>query len=144
MRRRRSSITFWAVVAALAACTGSHPVTVPDDQMTLDIDNSTNIRISVQVNQVAVGDMVPLSHVTLLASELPSLPWDVVVLSPSGSPLLFLDVKSGDVVRFPAGLSEGISGVGARKDLSCGRLDVYSGPPLAGPAPGPGVPGDCD
>lgn len=119
-------------------------MTVPDDQMTLDVENSTNVTVSVEVNQVHVQDIFPLSHATISAGELPSLPWHVRVLSRSGRPLLFLDVKSGDVMRFPAGLGQGISGVGERKDLACGRLDVYSGPPLSGPAPGPGVPGDCD
>ncbi len=34
--------------------------------------------------------------------------------------------------------------MGARVDLSCGRIDIWSGTPMMGPAPGPGVPGDCD
>lgn len=144
MSRRRWLAAISAVVLVLAACSGSHPVSVPDDQMTLDIENSTNVTVSVNVNEVRVVDMFPLSHATFSAGELPSLPWHVKVLSQSGRPLLFLDVKSGDVMRFPAGLGEGISGVGERKDLSCGRLDVYSGPPMLGPMPGPGVPGDCD
>ena len=29
------------------------------------------------------------------------------------------------------------------RNLSCGRLDIWSGPPLSGPPPGPGKPGDC-
>ena len=35
-------------------------------------------------------------------------------------------------------------GSGARVDLSCGRLDVWVGPPMHGPFPAPGRPGDCD
>jgi hypothetical protein len=36
-----------------------------------------------------------------------------------------------------------LKGDGNRVDLSCGRIDVWAGPPLLGPAPGPGTPGDC-
>ena len=41
----------------------------------------------------------------------------------------------------PADLSA--QGDAVRVDLSCGRLDIWSGPPLLGPPPGPGTPGDC-
>jgi hypothetical protein len=78
------------------------------------------------------------------ATSLPALPWAIEARSPSGRVLTSLTVNSGDVwqVTFPDG-SVGSKGDAARVDLSCGRLDIWSGPPLAGPAPGPGSPGDC-
>ena len=36
------------------------------------------------------------------------------------------------------------SGRAVRADLSCGRLDVWSGPPLLGPMYSPGPSGDCE
>ena len=51
-------------------------------------------------------------------------------------------VHDGDVYSSSDGRQS--HGVAARADLSCGRIDLWSGPPLAGPAPNPGTPGDCD
>ncbi len=73
------------------------------------------------------------------ASRLPPLPWQVRVETSGGRMLLGLIVHSGDVHH--SANSE--SGDGARVNLSCGRLDLCSGPPMGGPAPGSGVPGDC-
>jgi len=50
-----------------------------------------------------------------------------------------MTVRPGDVWE-TAGQMKGDA---VRVDLSCGRLDIWSGPPLLGPAPGPGKPGDC-
>lgn len=129
---------------ALSACSGSHSVTVPDDQMTLAVNNGTSIAVIVMVSGVSIGPVPPSIQEEYTASQLPALPWHVEVSTASGQPLLFLDVNSGEVQRHSSGLSHGISGVAKRADLSCGRLDIYSGPALAGPPPGPGVPGDCD
>jgi hypothetical protein len=53
--------------------------------------------------------------------------------------LVSMIVHDGDVVA----AADGDKGDANRVDLSCGRLDIWSGPPLLGPAPGPGSPGDC-
>ena len=56
-----------------------------------------------------------------------------------------LTVSAGDVWSQQNADGSGESkGDGARVDLSCGRIDVWSGTPMMGPAPGPGAPGDCD
>ncbi len=60
--------------------------------------------------------------------------------------LATMTVNPGDVstTEVPGG-PVSMSGRLARVDLSCGRLDLWAGglQPL-GPAPGPGVPGDCE
>ena len=77
--------------------------------------------------------------------ELPALPWSVAVRTPSGRELTTLTVHEGDVAETSSPGGGGSSrGVAARVDLSCGRLDVWAGPPIAGPAPGSGSPGDCE
>ena len=57
-----------------------------------------------------------------------------------------MTVNPGDVARtaVPGG-PVSMSGRMARVDLSCGRLDLWAGgaAPI-GPAPGPGVQGDCE
>jgi hypothetical protein len=76
---------------------------------------------------------------------LPYLPWHVEVTTVSGRRLLSLNVSAGDFSRTV--LSDGSShlrGAAARVDLSCGRIDVWWGPPLLGGVVGPGQPGDCD
>jgi hypothetical protein len=59
--------------------------------------------------------------------------------------LLELPIELRDVE--PPVMDNGVtsmSGAGARADLSCGRLDVWVGAPMLGPAPDGGVPGDCE
>ena len=77
---------------------------------------------------------------------LPSLPWSIETRSPSGRVLSRLTVDAGDVVyTTPDASGHSMSkGDAVRVDLSCGRLDVWSGPPLLGPmyVPDPSKP--CD
>ena len=80
----------------------------------------------------------------IAAAALPALPWVVEVRSPSGRMLVSMTVRAGDVQQIlNADGSVTYSGDAMRVDLSCGRIDIWSGPPMAGPAPGPGSPGDC-
>jgi len=76
--------------------------------------------------------------------DLPPLPWYVEARSESGRVLVSMTVRPGDVfaTMYPDGHGE-TRGAAVRADLSCGRLDVWSGPPMSGPAPGSGIPGDC-
>ena len=55
-----------------------------------------------------------------------------------------MTVRDGDLqaTTNPDGGSSA-NGIGGRIDLSCGRLDIWSGVPVIGPMPGPGSPGDC-
>lgn len=102
--------------------------------------NSTTKVLMLFVNGASVKELQPGTQVEIEASALPPLPWDAEVRLPSGRPLVKLTVRSGDVIE-ASGFQKGD---GARVDLSCGRIDLWSGPPLLGPAPGPGTPGDCD
>ncbi len=112
--------------------------------MSLAVQNGSTLTVTVVVNEAPVatlkpGDCMGCGDDAMLASHLPSLPWAVQVRSPGGRVLTTLTVHDGDVV-YSAGFSKGDA---TRVDLSCGRIDVWSGPPLLGPAPGPGTPGDC-
>lgn len=110
----------------------------------LAVSNGTTLPITVVVNgtprrTVAVGKVE-----TIPASELPPYPWQAEARFPSGRAIATLTVRPGDVLRTSAPFGgTTYRGDGVRVDLSCGRLDMWSGPPLLGPAPGPGAPGDC-
>jgi hypothetical protein len=71
---------------------------------------------------------------------LPPLPWLIQARTRTGRQLLEFEVRAGDVVIG----GDSSRSVGRRVDLSCGRLDVWSGAPMGGPPPGEGVLGDCD
>jgi len=77
--------------------------------------------------------------------DLPRQPWLVEARTPTGRVLSSMTVRPGDVweTTMPDGSTQ-MKGDAVRVDLSCGRLDMWSGPPLLGPAPGPGKTGDCD
>jgi hypothetical protein len=131
-----------ACVAPPEADTGA----VPANEMTLGVSNGTSLEVTLLVNGKQLQVLAPGEWKDAIpAQELPPLPWSIEAQSPSGRVLLTLTVFEGDVV---SGVNPGGStfskGDAARVDLSCGRIDIWSGPPLAGPAPGPGSPGDCD
>jgi hypothetical protein len=131
--------------AALGACSAVVPPPSPTPAMTLSISNGTTLTVSLVVNGTVVGSYEPDRRVDAIpASQLPRLPWSVEARSPSGRVLTSMTVRAGDVwqTTAPDG-SRQYKGVAARIDLSCGRLDIWSGPPLSGPMPGPGSPGDC-
>lgn len=109
----------------------------------LHIDNQTTIPTTIRVNGNEVATAAPHGAVVVGAVQLPSLPWAVDVATASGRTLVQLNVtRPSDVSG--SGDHVVIQGSAARVDLSCGRIDVWVGPPLAGPPPGPGTPGDCD
>ena len=113
---------------------------------TLNLSNGSTLPVTLVVNGTAVATVAPSDEVDdLPASRLPGLPWAVEVRTASGRVLTSMVVHAGDVVSGPndAGGTWSRS-VGARVDLSCGRIDVWSGTPMIGPAPGPGTPGDCE
>jgi hypothetical protein len=123
----------------LAACAASGDVVGPGD-MTLSVQNGTTTPVTLFVTGVRVRDVAPGAIVELPASALPSLPWHAEVRLPTGRLLVSLTINAGDVIQGPSSAK----GDAARVDLSCGRIDIWSGPPLLGPASGPGTPGDCD
>lgn len=118
---------------------------VPPEQMKLSVLNATSKELVLVVNSERIDDLRPGVQRDLPAARLPPLPWTVEVRLPEGRGLLSLTVRVGDVAttRHADGSVEQ-RGDGARIDLSCGRIDLWSGPPLIGPAPGPGSSGDCD
>lgn len=129
------------LVVAAMGCNATDPTLVPDSQMSIGVVNSTSIEVELVVNGAPIRAISPHSApIEAQADHLPPLPWRAVLTTAAGRALVTLDVKSGDVHRSAGNWA----GVGRRVDLSCGRLDVYSGPPMMGPMPGPGVPGDCD
>jgi hypothetical protein len=118
------------------ACAGSEPTTAD-----LEISNGTTLLVSVAVNGKTITSVGPGNVARINPSLLPPLPWKVEARTTSGRLLTSLSVQAGDVTRTADGAYKGAA---VRADLSCGRLDIWSGPPLAGPAPGRGSPGDCD
>jgi hypothetical protein len=118
---------------------------VPAASMSLGVSNETSIPVAVVVNGTLIETIDPHTSDAIPASRLPGLAWIVQVQTVSGRRLVGLTVHEGDVQEQHASDGSGSArGDGARVDLSCGRIDVWSGPPLLGPMPGPGVPGDCD
>lgn len=139
MYRRTGRVSLVLVGGLLAACQAVTGV-VPPSEMTISALNGTTKALVLVVNGAAVQNLRPGDQVEVTANVLPALPWAAEVRLPAGRLLLSLTIRAGDVVR--DGSSQ--RGDAARVDLSCGRIDLWSGPPLLGPAPQPGTPGDCD
>jgi hypothetical protein len=134
---RTTPIAIALLLGVLAGCTA--PGTVPAGSMSVSIENGTTLTVTLVVNDAPVATVQPGDEADIPASQLSSLPWNVEARSPSGRVLVSMVVHDGDVVQ----ASGGSKGDANRVDLSCGRIDIWSGPPLLGPAPGPGSPGDC-
>jgi hypothetical protein len=118
---------------------------VPPESMSVSVSNSTTLSVNLYVNGTFMTTLDPGACVgchgddAVPAIVLPPLPWNVEVRTQSSRVLVALPIKAGDVIE----TNSYLKGDGNRVDLSCGRIDVWSGPPLLGPAPGPGTPGDC-
>lgn len=112
----------------------------------IGVSNGTTLDVTLVVNGIVVRVFAPGSGTPdpITASTLGPMPWVVEARSSSGRVLTKMTVNPGDVAYQDLGSGQSSArGVGGRVDLSCGRLDIYAGPPMMGPAPGPGVPGDC-
>lgn len=105
----------------------------------LDYSNATTIRIDLFVNGSKVLTMLPGTANSIPAGNLVGLPWKVEARSSGGRVLGTMSVHQGDVVE-SSGYQRGDA---FRANLSCGVLDVWSGPPLVGPS-APTIPGDCE
>ena len=136
---------------ALVAGCGTQPTPtpldgiVPPDQMVLIVSNETSLNLELVVNGTMIQPLPARVTTTTPASRLPPLPWAAEVRFPGGRSVLAATVHAGDVWTGPisnGGIEQ--KGVAERVDLSCGRIDMYSGPPMLGPMPGTGSPGDCD
>jgi hypothetical protein len=108
----------------------------------LGVANGTTLVVTLVVNGTWQRAYGPHDGGEVQARDLPPLPWDVEARTPSGRVLASMTVREGDVSAPPDGYGEH-RGEALRVDLSCGRLDIWCGFPLAGPPPGPGLPGDC-
>ena len=137
-----------ALVAALAVSgCAAGPTVAPSSPAPLAISNGTSITVTLVVNGAVVETVPPGGYQDPVTASLPPLPWSVEARSPSGRVLSRLSVSAGDVVYTTPDASGHSSAQGraTRVDLSCGRLDVWSGPPMLGPSVAPGgSPGDCD
>lgn len=160
MRRALAPVIVGAALAVLAAgCSwlpsmgdgsrGPTPppgaVVVPPAAMTLNVSNGSTLPVALVVNGTPIEQLAAGDGAEVTAAQLPPLPWAVEVRAPSGRVLVGMTVHAGDAWSAPIGNGgTQTSGAAARADLSCGRIDVWSGQPMYGPMPGPGVPGDCD
>ena len=142
--RTRLLVGLMLTVITLAGC-GATTSPAPSPPPGLGISNGTTLTVTLVVNGTTVATFAPhTGRDAIPASLLPALPWKVEARSPSGRLLTSMTVRAGDVRQTFLPNGEGSTqGDGVRVDLSCGRLDIWSGPPLSGPAPGPGSPGDC-
>jgi hypothetical protein len=136
------SWVFTAAVLALVATCSPAPTAAARD---LVVSNETTLAITLAVNGVVIRSVQAHMQESVLVKDLPPQPWLVEARTPSGRVLSSMTVRPGDVseTKLPDGSTQ-VKGDAVRVDLSCGRLDMWSGPPLLGPPPGPGKPGDCD
>ena len=105
----------------------------------LEISNQTTLVVTLVVNGTKVREVAPGAVERVVPGDMPPQPWNVEARSPGGRVLSAMTVRAGDVTR----TGSSWKGDAQRVDLSCGRLDMWSGPPLLGPPPGSGIPGDC-
>jgi hypothetical protein len=111
----------------------------------LVVSNQTALDVTLAVNGVVVRTIRAHTQEFVFVKDLPPQPWLVEARTRSGRVLSAMTVRPGDVweTTSPDGSTQ-MKGDAVRVDLSCGRLDMWSGPPLLGPPPGPAKPGDCD
>jgi len=133
------------VVASLVAIALSCLDCTPGFHEPLQVNNGTRLAVTVLVNGRVIRTVEPRGVAEIPPEGLPPVPWNVELRSPSGRLLLDLVVRPEMVTRATGtGGQVSLTGAAARVDLSCGRLDVWVGPPLLGPSPEPGHPGDCE
>ena len=143
----RVRVAVWALALLLVALVAACGTSAPTQASSIGVANGTTLTVTIFVNGKAVQTSEPGFGTGLdgiPASVIGPLPWSVEARSPSGRVLTSMTVHQGDVssTSLPGGGGSS-KGVGGRVDLSCGRLDIWSGPPLIGPMPGSGSPGDC-
>jgi hypothetical protein len=117
------------------------PVPTPTpNTATLHVSNTSTLTLNVLINDQVVASAPP-QQMTDVDPSAYAEPWHVTVTTLDGRELLTLDYRASDVSYHDGGAT----GVGQRADLSCGRIDVYAGPPMLGPGPPSSFPpGDCE
>jgi hypothetical protein len=147
-RRRIAALACGVALAGLVAGCGLFPDLSGSGARPVGVEvaNATDLDVTIVVNAkiirvVKAHDRTPDP---ITADVLGPMPWTVEARTSTGRLLTSLVVHDGDVKYEDLGNGQrSAQGDGARVDLSCGRLDVWAGPPMMGPAPLPGVPGDC-
>ena len=150
MRRRWfGRLVVLALPLLVTGCVAADGTATPATSqiMGLSIQNGTTIAVTLVVNGSVIETVPPGGYEDPIKGQLPAMPWTVEVRSPSGRAMTTLDVRNGDyaTASLPNGGSQE-KGVARRLDLSCGRLDLWYGPPILGPARDPNAsypPGDC-
>ena len=107
----------------------------PPTTHAVQINNGTDLMISVKVNGSEVASVNPRTNVAVAQDDLPPTPWTVTAHTPSH-----------EVISFTVPSLTGVGnnfGYGQALTMSCGRLDVFVGPPLLGPAFVSPQPSDC-
>ena len=135
----RVQVTALALAAAgfATGCqAGASPTPPVASLPPLSISNGTSIPVTLVVNGTVIETVAPGDTQDPITAPLPAQPWTIETRSPGGRVLSTLAVSLTDVIG-------SASGRAVRVDLSCGRLDVWSGPPLLGPMFSPGPSGDC-
>ena len=132
----KTALPMLLLAAILAGCASGALPSASASSARLSVANFTTIPVTLVVNGAVVETVAPGVREDPVQAALPSLPWSVETRSPSGRVLSTMTVKSGD--------SAGSFGDAVRADLACGRLDIWSGPPMLGPTfiPDPSRP--CD
>jgi hypothetical protein len=133
---------FTTILATLALGCGLFS---PLSERPLEVANGTTLPITLVVNGEPAMVVPPKSSASIPGADLPPMPWHVSVRTPTGRELGTIGIGADDVARTTGPDAErSQQGAGLRLDLSCGRLDIWVGPPMIGPVPGPGAPGDCE
>lgn len=127
------------LAAVLAGCSLLPSAASLPDPYDIHVENGTTLDVGIAVSDRVVRVVPHGGSATIPAAEAGALPWVIEARTGSGRVLLSFGVEAGSVDVD----GDAQQGRGGRADLSCGRLDVYVGPVLLGPAPGPGEPGDC-
>jgi len=96
------------------------------------------VAVVVTVNGLELDVLEPADEpFSATSADLPFPPWEVVARTLGGRRLASLTVPTLAGVTFTRGHA-------TRADLACGRLDVWVGPPLRGPAFSPDPAQPCD
>jgi len=114
----------------------------------LSVSNGTTLVVTLLINDAEVAAIPPATRLDPIdPAAFPPAPWQVEARTPTGRTLSTLEVRPENIwCTTPAPDGHwGCHGAGARADLSCGRLDIWSGPPMLGPMAPESFPhGDCD
>jgi hypothetical protein len=138
--RRLLGLTVAAAIAlsACASVTSSSiaPASAPVFP-SISVANGTTISVAIAVNGTVMETVAPGTTEDPIPATLPARPWTVEARSPTGRVLATMTVGATDDIT-------STSGRFARADLACGRLDVWSGPPVLGPTFIPDASKPCD